>query len=487
MSPTAVVCSSEIVPVGRTSNDEEYADKFATLFSPATPHATPTSSPRLYPVQLGTHVSPLAHRAVHGLREWDRGILMPVSAAHDPLSMPSATSPPPTSSLVSSVSTLTSAQAGSEKRTITIAQTASMEFFDKFTEEAKRASELNKRGYLDELLHHEDDPLYWLLPDPSHSPDVLDTGGESSHDTANIATEEITKMDNEAAVVTPAQDTDRPLIDLSFDDLDLDGTGSWDESPESVQGDEEGSRSASENATEQSAQEHGPRPSRPLAQSLTSAPPQPSSAVTTSSHPSRTPSRRSESPSSSTPSTLSQNYNTLSTLSSRWMSTLLSSSRLSAPSTSSDAHRAFDTLFAIEPSPSTKSKTTSQHVLFATSSAGHTHRPPVNINTVPIPRTRNVHNVHPSMVSMSHNTPFGSHMSSFTPPSGAPGFSGDDHAWDRGFSEDYDREKVERRSISLRGRQEGDGSVGVLEVGLADLVSSCLLDFPTDKHRHTQS
>ena len=36
------------------------------------------------------------------------------------------------------------------------------EFFDRFAEEAKAATEKNKSLVLDELLQHEDDPLYFL-------------------------------------------------------------------------------------------------------------------------------------------------------------------------------------------------------------------------------------------------------------------------------------------------------------------------------------
>lgn len=36
------------------------------------------------------------------------------------------------------------------------------EFFDKFAEGAKAATEKNKKGFLEELLRHEDDPLYFL-------------------------------------------------------------------------------------------------------------------------------------------------------------------------------------------------------------------------------------------------------------------------------------------------------------------------------------
>ena len=56
-----------------------------------------------------------------------------------------------------------------------------LEFFDQFTDHAAK-SNAQKRQVLDELLLHEDDPLYWVDdtsgPTPSDS-DALETGIES--------------------------------------------------------------------------------------------------------------------------------------------------------------------------------------------------------------------------------------------------------------------------------------------------------------------
>jgi len=61
------------------------------------------------------------------------------------------------------------------------------------------------------------------------------------------------------------------------------------------------------------------------------------------------------------------------------------------------------------------------------------------------------------------------------PPSGAPGFAGD-HAWDKGFSDDYfANERVERKSVRLEGRREMTSSV--LEMELVDLVRIYILNF----------
>jgi hypothetical protein len=91
--------------------------------------------------------------------------------------------------------------------------------------------------------------------------------------------------------------------------------------------------------------------------------------------------------------------------------------------------------------------------------------------SVTIPRRQHADQTASSSVSISHRTPFAPHVH-FVPPSGAPGFSGEDHAWDRGFSKDYDKERVEKRSVLLKERKEGEGCVVVLDVTLANLVSS---------------
>lgn len=70
----------------------------------------------------------------------------------------------------------------------------------------------------------------------------------------------------------------------------------------------------------------------------------------------------------------------------------------------------------------------------------------------------------PLDVVISHGTPFASHP--YVPPSGAPGFEGD-RAWDKGF--EFDQMGIEARSVKLLGRREL--TTPVLTAELADLVS----------------
>jgi hypothetical protein len=167
-----------------------------------------------------------------------------------------------------------------------------------------------------------------------------------------------------------------------------------------------------------------PYPSPP-----TSLPPRPSSALAhfTSSSSSETVSSQVDTP-TKPPSH--------STFSSRFLTSLLSSSRPAEPSTSPSAEATLHALFATT-EPTTHSKLHE----FTPHSTNHESSAPRLTGAVAIPQRQHSRYVSSSSSShtvISHGTPFASHISSFFPPSGAPGFSGEDHMWDKGFSEDYD-------------------------------------------------
>ncbi|KAF8147826.1 hypothetical protein B0H34DRAFT_617784, partial [Crassisporium funariophilum] len=125
-------------------------DKFSTLFSPSTPRASPTLIPvpdapsssiftSSNAMRYQTHKQ--RARSISSLSD-DFGSFVSVSAYEDPLSTNIQTfdddqPPPPVTNV-------------------------SMLFFDKFVEDAKKASEAKRRSVLDELLLHQDDPLYFL-------------------------------------------------------------------------------------------------------------------------------------------------------------------------------------------------------------------------------------------------------------------------------------------------------------------------------------
>jgi hypothetical protein len=131
-------------------------DKFATLFSPATPRASPT----LEPIDMVSgSIAYSRPRSYHHDRrdtlgsDPEFGSFVSVPAAEDPLATLGFVLP--LSTEVSSLSTQVNGAGHNRKN-------SSLRFFGKFAQEAKEAAERNKHSVLDELLLHEDDPLYWL-------------------------------------------------------------------------------------------------------------------------------------------------------------------------------------------------------------------------------------------------------------------------------------------------------------------------------------
>ncbi|KAI6161065.1 hypothetical protein EDD17DRAFT_1482392, partial [Pisolithus thermaeus] len=127
--------------------DESDIDRFATLFTPATPPATPTqtvdSNEQSPPNRLSQSLSrPTQHRRTRteSSADSDFGPFVSVPPHQDPL-----TSPPGVMSLIPPS-----------------ANADSLDYFGQFTTTAKVASERKRKGVLDELLEHQDDPLYFL-------------------------------------------------------------------------------------------------------------------------------------------------------------------------------------------------------------------------------------------------------------------------------------------------------------------------------------
>jgi hypothetical protein len=162
------------------------------------------------------------------------------------------------------------------------------------------------------------------------------------------------------------------------------------------------------------------------------------------------------------------------------MSSLLSTSRPSAPITSPDTHQTLDKMFAddaVVDSPSPVSSKPSIQASTSLQASASKHRRQVSSTTqtpisIPGRRTPPPHQHASSLASsafaldrtISHGTPFGSHI--FIPPSGAPGFSGD-REWDKGFSRDW-KEDAEGKDVRLSGRKETTTSILTQE--LADMV-----------------
>lgn len=118
----------------RSTVHDDKEDIFATLFSPATPRASPT--PRSVPDGL---LRPAVRHSRSASVDSDFGSFVSVPSSEDPLH-----------------------QVEPEFSPVPFSPAPNFEFFDRFTEYAKVATEKNKRQILGELLENEADPGTFL-------------------------------------------------------------------------------------------------------------------------------------------------------------------------------------------------------------------------------------------------------------------------------------------------------------------------------------
>ncbi|RPD72705.1 hypothetical protein L226DRAFT_427609, partial [Lentinus tigrinus ALCF2SS1-7] len=144
-----------LIPLPEATKGDEKEDIFATLFSPPTPRASPSRTPEPTYSRTSRHVRTESNDS-------EFGAFVSVPATEDPLHLANAPEPAPFTPL------------------------QNYEFFDKFTEDARAASERKRREVLGELLQHEDDPMYWL-----QGTNTLHTSGRSTPRSSQNATETV--------------------------------------------------------------------------------------------------------------------------------------------------------------------------------------------------------------------------------------------------------------------------------------------------------
>ncbi|KAI0753832.1 TLD-domain-containing protein [Fomes fomentarius] len=387
---------------------EDKEDIFATLFSPPTPRASPTQTPE----PESTSSRPARHARTEST-DSDFGAFVSVPATEDPLRLGDVTEPAPFTPL------------------------QNYEFFDRFTEDAKAASERRRKEMLDEL-QHEDDPLYWLQ-------------GTSSN------------------TFRPSQDAFATSQPISFGDSLIDLDSPSDANP---------SRPLSHAATypDLSALEHSGR-STPRSVPTTSelsdmlididTPLEDSESERLSrrqrvqTSPQHSPAAHLRSPSlpPSSPTRLStpeiqrtqSSYFTPTALPTRWVSNFLSNT-IRAPRAGPSA----------SPTDISAASIFASHAEDPTLTSSRFSSSPFS-RSAPHSRAATVSEGAPIDAAITHGTPFASHP--YVPSSGAPGFAGD-RQWNKGF--EFDKTQVERKSVKLTGRKEV--TVPVLTVELADML-----------------
>jgi len=158
MSPTSSQPSSDQTQPRKGEQDGK-EDLFATLFSPPTPPASPLPTPAfdVTAATSSTKPQPSKHSRNFSTSSGEFGSFVSVPVTDDPLYADQAVAFSPISPI------------------------RGLEFFDQFTDHAAK-SNAQKRQVLDELLLHEDDPLYWVDDTTGPTPpdlDALETGIES--------------------------------------------------------------------------------------------------------------------------------------------------------------------------------------------------------------------------------------------------------------------------------------------------------------------
>jgi len=445
-------------PPARENEHDPNVDKFASLFTPS----APKSSPTLFPVPQQTSSSSQLQKELSTTE--DSGSFISVSAYEDPLSslLPSSNSSlgvptnfewdkddeellstpvlfPVQSPPMSVVPT--SSQPPSQP---THSDNASLTFFDKFARNAKRNSEIRRKGLVDELLEFADNPLYFLHNEKEA---MQKEGQEDGRNTFG---------NGEQPTSDPELQTSSPPS-LSPDDAilhDLDPGYFSSGRLVNINANSDNDKKPSQRWLSDSP--HARSPSLPSPATL--APPIINSIIPLDLH---NPSNE-----ASTRSDTSFSRSTSSTFSAKWMSNLLKTSSGGGHHQQQEGHGrtpALASIFGVNAdasssshppsrtSPPTAASTVSAIYRRNSSSPFRNHptphpQPHVS-HTLPTPSTSS------SLSTVKHTaSPFGAHV--YIPPSGAPGFKGDSYDWDKGFSNELEKEIVRGRT---GGRVNGKG------------------------------
>ncbi|KAG6817025.1 hypothetical protein H0H87_000649 [Tephrocybe sp. NHM501043] len=303
----------------------------------------------------------------------------------------------------------------SQEERSSLAANSTLTFFDKFTQDAKVASDHNKQTVLDELLKHEDEPLYWV------------EGGEELqkqplHPTGDLLDLVEDALDSRTPVAQQFNTTEQPLIDLDHEFFTSKPSSAQTQSRTTSRPDQSPSRS--------STLALPVIPAPPLADthsvSFTSSPPP--DAEDRFSNPRR-----------------SSSYSTLSNLSSRWMSSLRASSKPQHDSRPipNYAHPTLKSISSTAQPDSQRSqsseRTTSSRPMYRTPSYPHSHS---SVDA-----------------QISHGTPFG------RPKVVSP------------FAVDIPQDighRVEKETASVVLTERKASTTNVLEAPLADMIRSHL-------------
>ena len=431
-----------------------------TLFTPSTPRPSPT----LFPVPLPISESNTFRSRVHK-EHVPTDDFVSVSANEDPLSLLSSAPSNSSSSLgipttfewdndvgdeLSSIPMLmpeppsTAVITSSHQPTRT--DNASLTFFDKFAQDAKRNSEIRRKGLMDELLKCADDPLYFLHNGIERN---LKKEEENRGDTFDSSLEPTTTI---TSYPSP------PPVDTVLHDLDHEYFSSGRVVPIDINTHNDNDKTPSDHRLSSSF--HTRSPSQPSPPTL--APPIMDSNISSDLH--------TLSDEQSTRSDTSSPLSSSSSFPARWMSHLLKTGSGTGQQLQLQHHgqavtSTLESILGLNVDASSSSSHppsgTSPPTAASTVSAIHRR----NSSSLPIRHHQSTPHLQPhasltlprSIVFKHTASPFGSH--SYIPPSGAPGFRGESYDWDKGFSNELEREIVRGGSSVAENGNEESSSV----------------------------
>ena len=424
-----------------TTSREANIDKFATLFTPGTPRASPDLGFTPLPeMRFSDAHRQASHRRVasDSSQQSDFGAFVTVSAFDDPLSADIIEDAGLQAPMVATPTTATPTTT-THPKDAQDTKPSSLSFFDQFAQDAKQRSTSRRSVVLEELLKHEDDPLYFLKEETSKPttpipPDTTTPAPTTalSHDhDFDIHQELDPDYFRRSSFHVPVPKLAPPLASVagairsleertSPPPLDPDET-----LPDVV--DDKNRRRSEDSDSIMSSQLAKSTSSQSLSDSLGSIPP-------------------------------------------RWMSTLLLGGHSQSSAT---AKPVLESIFGDHSSPSTSPT--------AHASLSHTHSraastPTQSRRTLPRSQTSPSQSsptpifTHTSAfapppastlsMTLSHGvSPFASHT--YIPPTGAPGFKGELYTWDKGFSEELESEReqeLERGEADVKPRTVLDSS-----------------------------
>ena len=408
-----------------TTSREANIDKFATLFTPGTPRASPDLGFTPLPeMRFSDAHRQASHRRVasDSSQQSDFGAFVTVSAFDDPLAADIIEDAGLQAPMAATPTTATPTTTTYPKD-VQDTKPSSLSFFDQFAQDAKQRSTSRRSVVLEELLKHEDDPLYFLK-------------------------EEISKP----TTPIPPDTTPAPTTALSHDhDFDI-------------------HQELDPDYFRRSSSFHAPVPK--LAPPLASVAGAIRSLEERTSPPPLDPDetlpgvvddknrRRSEDSDSIMSSRLAKSTSSqslsdsLGSIPPRWMSTLLRGGH--SPS-SATAKPVLESIFGDHSSPSsspTAHASLSHTHSRAASTPTQSRRTLPRSQTSPSPSSPTPVFTHTSAfapppastssMALSHGaSPFASHA--YIPPTGAPGFKGESYTWDKGFSEELETEREQER------------------------------------------